>query len=100
MGRGGGDRGYREGRSEGGGGGTGGVLDTMHGRGRMTLLIVDSRILAGGRTRLLLALVIWRLTTHPFRAGAPSFLLVDTSNCWALVTLFPYCIPGIHENFS
>ena len=44
----------------------------------------------GGRTHLLLALVIWPLTTHPFRDGAPFLLLIDTSNIWGLITLLPY----------
>ena len=42
----------------------------------------------GGGTRLLLALVIWPLTTHPFRDGPPFLLLIlDTSNIWALVEI-------------
>ena len=32
-----------------------------------------------GRTYLLLALVMWSLTTHPFRDGAPFLLLIETS---------------------
>ena len=33
----------------------------------------------GGGTHLLLALVIWPSTTHPFRDGAPFLLLIETS---------------------
>ena len=32
----------------------------------------------GGRTHLFLALVIWTLTTHLFRDGAPFLLLIET----------------------
>ena len=32
----------------------------------------------GGRTHLLLALVIRPLTTHPFRDGEPFLLLIET----------------------
>ena len=32
----------------------------------------------GGRTHLLLALVIWPLTTHPFRGGASFIPLIET----------------------
>ena len=34
--------------------------------------------------------VVWPLTRHPFRDGAPFLLQIDTSNIWALDTLFPY----------
>ena len=64
------------------------VLDLMHGRGRMTidppLASLQCRggacrvFTGGGRTRLLLALVIWPLTTHPFRDGVPFLLLIET----------------------
>ena len=33
-------------------------------------------LMGGGRTHLLLALVIWSLTTHPFPDGAPFLLLI------------------------
>ena len=40
---------------------------------------------AGGRTHLLLALVIRPLTTHPFRDGAaPPLLLIETYNIWGV----------------
>ena len=50
-----------------------------------------------GRTRSIvacLAVVIWPLTTHPFRDGSP-FLLVngDAANIWAHIAfLFPYVL--------
>ena len=43
----------------------------------------------GGRTHLLLALVIWPLTTHPFRDGAPFLPLIETPLAiWALIRFF------------
>ena len=43
----------------------------------------------GGRTHLLLVLVILPLTTHPFRGTAPFPLLnKNTPNSWALITCF------------
>ena len=48
----------------------GGVASPPRGEGRG----MEGR----GRTHLLLALVIWPLTTHPFRDGAPFLLLRET----------------------
>ena len=45
----------------------------------------------GGSTHLLLALVTWPLTTHPFRDGTPFIPTPtrDASNIWALIFFFP-----------
>ena len=65
------------------GGWGGGVLIVMHGRSRMTI---------GGRTHWLLALVIRRLTTYPFRDGAPFLLIIETPRTFlgAHLRFFPH----------
>ena len=47
---------------------------------------------------MLPALVIWTLTTHPFRDGARFLLLIETpSNIWAVKTLFSiYCVKTVY----
>ena len=45
----------------------------------------------GEGTHLLLALVIWPLTTHPFRDGAPFLLLIDASNIFGRSLRFFPC---------
>ena len=50
---------------------------------------------------LSLDLDIWRLTAYPCRDGAPFLHLMDTSDMWALIALFPcvtpffLCIPSL-----
>ena len=61
---------------------------------RTYLLLV--RCLECERTNLLLALVIWPLTTHPFRDGAPFLLLLETPPaCGGSL----HCFHIIHGNF-
>ena len=44
-----------------------------------------------GRTHVLLALVIWPLTTHPFREGVPFLLLIETRPTFGRsLRFFPY----------
>ena len=50
-------------------------LEPMEGRRHVVLCHVTR---VGGCTHLLLALVIWPLTTHPFRGRAPFSLLIET----------------------
>ena len=83
------------------------VLVVMHGRGRMT---IDPRIPTmpgqtrgeGRRSYLLVALVISPSTTHPFRDGAPllRLLIIDTSNSWALITMFPFIKQKFFANLT
>ena len=50
----------------------------------------------GGRTHLLLALVMWPLAAHPLRDGAPFLVLsIDASNVWVLITSFPGVLRSI-----
>ena len=51
-----------------------------------------------GASHLLLALVIWPLTTHPFRDGAAFLLLIETQKLGPHYVVFiydmkPVCIP-------
>ena len=52
----------------------------------------DSRCSGRGEAYSFIAcLVICRLTTHPFRDGAPFLLQIETHHQhWALITFFPY----------
>ena len=45
----------------------------------------------GGRNNLLLALVVWPLTTRPFRDGAPFLLLIEATRTFGRsLRFFPY----------
>lgn len=43
-----------------------------------------------GRTSLLLALVVWLLTTRPLRDRALFLIVLETSNNWVLMAFFSY----------
>ena len=58
---------------------------------------LSRRRTGGGRTPLLLAVVIWPLTTHPFREGEPFLLLIKTPATFGRPWRFFYML---HRNYS